>query len=96
MSFSTLFLSISLALQLYLFLRLRGYVRDKIKRTLLCRTILFGAAAFLTLMLALLALPRVSWPLRWLGGLASPSRAVRRGAHLGYRLYGLRGGSIYS
>ena len=55
MSFLTLFLSISLALQLYLFLRLRGYVRDKIKRPLLRRTILFGAAAFLTLMLALLA-----------------------------------------
>jgi predicted MPP superfamily phosphohydrolase len=55
MSFSTLFLSVSLALQLYLFLRLRGYVRDKIKRPLSRRIILFGGAAFLTLMLAPLA-----------------------------------------
>ena len=57
MSFLTLILSVSLTFQLYLFLRLRGYVRDKIKRPLVRGTILFGAAAFLALMLAPLAYP---------------------------------------
>jgi len=78
LSFSTLFLSISLALQLYLFLRLRGYVRDEIKRPLLRRTILFGAAAFLTLMLALLACHAL------LGGWAGwpPLNALYDAAHI--------------
>jgi predicted MPP superfamily phosphohydrolase len=55
MPLMTLFLSVLLPLQLYLFLRLHGYVRDKIEQPLLRKTILLGAAAFLIMVLALLA-----------------------------------------
>jgi predicted MPP superfamily phosphohydrolase len=53
--FMTLFLCVSLPLQLYLFLRLRGYVCEKIKDPLSRRTILFGAAIFILLLLVPLA-----------------------------------------
>jgi hypothetical protein len=55
MSLMTLFLSVLLPLQLYLFLRLRGYVRDKIEQPLLRKIILLGAGAFLIMILAALA-----------------------------------------
>jgi hypothetical protein len=51
----TLFLSVLLPIQLYLFLRLHGYVRDRIEPPLLRRTILLSAAAFLILILTPLA-----------------------------------------
>jgi len=55
MPLMTLFLGILLPLQLYLFLRLRGYVRDRIEQPLLRRTILLSAAAFLIMILIPLA-----------------------------------------
>ena len=94
MPLMTLFLGILLPLQLYLFLRLQGYVRDRIEQPLLRRTILLSAAAFLIMILT---------PLAWqpflgrsaVGASLRPPHTLFNVAYIWGVVHRLRGGFVY-